>query len=166
MRYVFRTMGTCFVQFYLHHLQKQSIIFSTIVLQKEESFHIFQLLEGKWFCDTCDTLCHLKNIIVNIITRHQDELVSKSISKTTHESMISSNPIPFSFDLIQSQIYDQQTTFGIHLPHKILPEVDICKNGHNYSISNLKLENTGIILDLGNDVRQLTEHKGSYLVTS
>ena len=135
---------------------------STIVLQNKENFHIFQLLEGKWFCNTCSKLCNLKKNFENILRLIQPESNNKPLPKITYES-ISSNSIPFSFNLIQSQIYDKQILNGLDLPPDLLPELTKCQNGYEYSASNLKLEKTGIILYLENDVRELTEHNGTFL---
>ena len=85
-------------------------------------------------------------------------------TKNTFESTISSSLIPFSFDSIQSQIYTEQAVNGMNLPHNLIPEVTICENGYQYSISNLKLENIGIVLYLENDVRELAQCKGTYLI--
>ena len=137
---------------------------STIVLQNKESFHIMKFLAGKWFCDTCTKLCNLKKTLEKILTLHQEDLECISVPKNTFESTISSSLIPFSFDSIQSQIYTEQAVNGMNLPHNLIPEVTICENGYQYSISNLKLENIGIVLYLENDVRELAQCKGTYLI--
>ena len=130
-------------------------------MQNIEIFHIFQLLEGRWFCNTCSKLCNLKKNFENILRLIQPESNNKPPPKITYES-ISSNSIPFPFNLIQSQIYDKQALNGLDFPPDLLPEFTKCQNGYEYSVSNLKLENTGIILYLENDVRELTEYKGTF----
>ena len=135
----------------------------TIVLQNTEAFHIAKFIAGKWFCDTCTKLCNLKKYLKEIITLHQEEFHCKSVPKNTYESTISTDPIPFSFDSIQSQIYSEQLVNGMNLPHNLIPEVTICEKGYQYSISNPKLESIGIILYLENDVRELDQCKGTYL---
>ena len=168
----FQAYEMCFYNYrnMFHTVQTSSIAgtkyfvlnMSTIVLQNKENFHIFQLLEGKWFCNTCSKLCNLKKNFENILRLIQPESNNKPPPKITYES-ISSNSLPFSFNLIQSQIYDKQILNGLDLPPDLLPELTKCQNGYEYSASNLKLEKTGIILYLENDVRELTEHKGTFL---
>ena len=77
---------------------------------------------------------------------------------------ISTQPIPLSFDENMMRVYkDQQLIDHLNLPFEMVPEKEICENGHKYITENKLLEREGIIIYSSKSVVKLNKHKGKII---
>ena len=123
--------------------------------------HIYCFQENKWYCETCEKACKVKSII-NSLHEHISPPVANNFNPKTESKSISSTHIPFTLPLSLSKIYKEQLLSGLYLPNNLYPEdlLQRCPYGYGYLASNVKLEQTGIIVYLENEVREYKLHNG------
>ena len=125
--------------------------------------HIYLNEDNKWHCESCERVCKVKAIIRNIPEDIIPHTISDTFKPKIDSECISNTRIPFNLSHSLSIVYSNQKINGFDLPDKLYPEnlFGKCTHGFDYPENNLKLENTGIIVYLQDDIRQFKEYQGN-----
>ena len=139
------------VQYYV--LDKKTMFFIDSLV-----YHCVVISHGNWCCVSCEKKCKHSSIIKEISINLGIESSPINYTSTEKYSTVSTLPIPNRLVGTLALVYQEQLSHGFTLPIDLYPEAEFCNNG--FSFKDHKLQHTGIIVYMENDIHDLRGHRG------